>query len=88
MVGIVRILQGNNWCCGHFFIAGVDYEPTLVTDYFLPGHYLAVVVYIPIINDAEQEGEEKFTVELTAFDLSIILVNSVAEVVIEDDDGI
>ena len=34
-----------------------------------------------------QEGEERFTLELTAFDLSIVLVNSVVEVVIADDDG-
>ena len=34
-----------------------------------------------------QEGEERFTLELTAFDLSIVLVTSVVEVVIADDDG-
>ena len=45
-------------------------------------------MYIRILNDNVSEGEERFTVELTAFDLSIILVNSVAEVVIDDDDGI
>ena len=33
------------------------------------------------------EGEESFTVELFAFDISLVLVNSVAEIVIKDDDG-
>ena len=44
-------------------------------------------VPINIFNDDVQEGEELFTVELTAFDLSIILVNSVTKVVIQDNDG-
>ena len=44
-------------------------------------------VPINIFNDAAQEEEERFTVELTAFDHSIILVNNVAEVVIQDNDG-
>ena len=46
-----------------------------------------IIIYIYIINDNVQEGEERFTLELTAFDLSIVLVNSVVEVVIADDDG-
>ena len=57
------------------------------TVYFRPYQDPAAVVYIRILNDNVSEGEERFTVELTAFDLSIILVNSVAEVVIDDDDG-
>ena len=42
---------------------------------------------INILDDSVQEEEEVFTVELTAFDLSIILVNSITQVVIIDDDG-
>ena len=34
-----------------------------------------------------QEEEEVFTVELTTFDLSIVLVNSITQVVIIDNDG-
>ena len=44
-------------------------------------------VHVTILDDTLPEGEERFTVELTAFDLSIILVESVAEVVIMDDDS-
>ena len=33
------------------------------------------------------EEEEVFTVELTAFDLSVVLVNSITQVVIIDNDG-
>ena len=43
-------------------------------------------VHITILDDTLPEGEERFTLELTAFDLSIILVESVAAVVIVDDD--
>ena len=59
----------------------------LTTIHFRPDRSPDVVVQINILDDELQEGEEHFTVELTAFDLSIILVNDVAEVVIEDDDG-
>ena len=45
-----------------------------------------MVVKIDILDDVLAEGEERFSVELTAFDLSIILVDSVAEIFIEDDD--
>ena len=45
-----------------------------------------MAVKIDILDDVLAEGEERFSVELTAFDISIILVNSVAEIVIEDDD--
>ena len=48
---------------------------------------MAVVVQVKILDDALQEEEERFTVELTAFDLSVVLVNSITEVVIEDDDN-
>ena len=67
-------------------VAGEDFEYVLTTVYFRPLHDV-VTIYISILNDSVQEGKEQFTVELSAFDLSIILVNSVAEVVIEDDDG-
>ena len=48
---------------------------------------MALKVQVKILDDALREEEEKFTVELTAFDLSVVLVNSITEVVIEDDDG-
>ena len=44
------------------------------------------MVRVNIVDDALTEGEERFSVELSAFDISIVLVNSVAEVVIEDND--
>ena len=48
---------------------------------------MAVVVQVEILDDALREEEERFTLELTAFHLSVVLVNSITEVVIEDDDG-
>ena len=45
------------------------------------------MVRINILDDDLPEGEESFTVELFAFDISLVLVNSVAEIVIKDDDG-
>ena len=42
---------------------------------------------ISILDDSVQEEEEAFTVELTAFDLSVVLVNSITQVVIIDNDG-
>ena len=67
--------------------AGADYGRVLTTVHFRPNHLPVAVVYIYIVDDQLQEGQERFTVELTAFDLSIILVNNIAEVVIEDDDS-
>ena len=45
-----------------------------------------MVVQIIILDDKLHEGEERLTVELTAFDLSTVLVNSITEIVIQDDD--
>lgn len=59
----------------------------LTTLHFQPDHSATAVVKIDILDDVLAEGEEKFSVELTAFDLSIILVDSVTEIVIEDDDN-
>lgn len=47
---------------------------------------MVVVLQVIILEDILREGEERFTVELTAFDVSVVLVNSIAEVVIRDDD--
>ena len=44
------------------------------------------MVHINILDDKLHEGEERLTIELTAFDLSIVLVNSITEIVIQDDD--
>ena len=70
----------------HLYTAGEDYEHILRNIYIRPDHVPTATVYIPIINDAVQEGDEFFTVELTAFDFSIVLVNNVVEVFIEDDE--
>ena len=73
---------------GFFFayIAGTDYGHVLTTLHFRPDHSVATVVQVQILEDVLQEGEERFTVELTAFDLSVVLVNSITEVVMDDDD--
>ena len=68
------------------FPAGRDFQRTLTTLYFRPDRPPVVAVRINIRDDSVQEGEEVFTVELTAFDLSIVLVNSITQVVIIDDD--
>ena len=67
--------------------AGRDFQRTLTILHFRPDRSPVVVVRINILDDSVQEGVEVFTVELTAFDLSIILVNSITQVVISDDDG-
>ena len=68
------------------YIAGADYGRVLTTLHFRPDHSVAAVVQVKILDDVLREGEERFTVELTAFDLSVVLVNSITEVVIDDDD--
>ena len=70
----------------HLYTAGEDYEHVLSNVYIRPDHPPVAVVYISIFNDNVQEGDERFSLELTAFDLSIVLVNNVVEVLIEDDD--
>ena len=75
------------WNIFHLYAAGEDYENVLRNVYIRPDHVPIVTVYIPILNDNVQEGNELFTLELTAYDLSIVLVNDVIEVLIEDDDG-
>ena len=67
--------------------AGRDFQYMLTTLHFRPNRSPLVVVRINILDDSVQEEEEAFTVELTAFDLSIVLVNSIAQVVIIDNDG-
>ena len=42
---------------------------------------------IAILNDLLPESDEHFVVELTTFDLSVILVNKVAEIWIIDDES-
>ena len=69
----------------HFPAAG-DYQRVLTTLHFRPDRSPVVVVQIIILDDKLHEGEERLTVELTVFDLSIVLVNSITEIVIQDDD--
>ena len=68
------------------YIAGADYGHVLTTLHFRPNHSVSTVVQVKILDDVLQEGEEKFTVELTAFDLSVVLVTSITEIFIDDDD--
>ena len=58
----------------------------LTTHYFRPGHDPVVVIQINIIDDSIQEGDEYFSVELTAYDISTVLRNSIVEVLILDDE--
>ena len=69
------------------YTAAEDYGRILTTTYFRPNHFVALMVQVKILDDVLREEEERFTVELTAFDLSVVLVNSITEVVIEDNDG-
>ena len=57
----------------------------LTTYYLLPGQDPVVVIQITIIDDSIQEGDEQFSVELRDYDISTILINPIAEVVIVDD---
>ena len=76
------------WCKNilHLYTAGEDYEHILRNVYIRPDYIPIAKVYIPILSDDVQEGDELFTLEVTAFDFSIVLVNNVVEVLIEDDD--
>ena len=66
---------------------GQDYRNVLATVYFRPDHPPYAVVQIDILDDSLSEGNEQFTVQLKSYDLSIILVNDIAEIVIVDNDG-
>ena len=65
---------------------GIDYEGILTTLYILPGEPPHEVIEIPIFDDSLPEGDKQFTVELKAYDVSIVLVNAVTKVVITDDE--
>ena len=69
-------------CSICYILAGKDYQNVLSTVYFCPSHSNVLVVRI-IIDDDLQEGEEQFMVELSAFDVSVVLVNSVRSFTIE-----
>ena len=68
------------------YAAGADYQRLLTTRYFRPGQEPIVVIQINIIDDSLQEGDERFTVEIQTFDISIILVNAITEIIIEDNE--
>ena len=74
-----------DWCFSSS--AGEDYTDVLATVYFRPDHTPSAVIRVSITDDSLREGVERFTVQLKNFDVSIVLANSVAEIVIEDDDG-
>ena len=59
----------------------------LATVYFRPDHPPYVVVQIDILDDSLSEENEQLTIQLKSYDLSVILVNDIAEIVIIDNDG-
>ena len=59
----------------------------LATVYFRPDYPPYVVVQIDILDDSLSEENEQFTIQLKSYDLSIILVNDITEIVIIDNDG-
>ena len=59
----------------------------LATVYFRPDHPPYVVVQIDIFDDSLSEENEQFTIQLKSYDLSVILVNDITEIVIIDNDG-
>jgi hypothetical protein len=77
----LRITSGDGTA-----VAGEDYQDVLATVYFRPDHTPSAVVRVGITDDSLSEGEERFTVQLKSYDLSIVLANTVTEIVIEDDD--
>ena len=64
----------------------MDYGSVLSTVYFRPNRNPLVMVRVNITDDSLPEGDEAFTLELTAFDVSVVIVNGVTEVVIGDDE--
>ena len=56
------------------------------TVYFRPGENPVSVLQISIIDDGLKEDNEEFALELTSFDLPVVLVNSVLKVVLSDND--
>ena len=81
------IWTGNSNHSSLLLSAGEDYQDVLATVYFRPDDTPSALVRISIIDDSLSEGEERFTLQLKCFDVSIVLTNSVAEILIEDDDG-
>ena len=79
------IQTGNGYCISS--PAGEDYQDVLATVYFRPDHTPSAVIQVSITDDSLNEKEERFTVQLKSYDLSIVLANTVTEIVIEDDDG-
>ena len=68
--------------------AGEDYQRIVETIQLRPERSLPhMEIPITIFNDSLSEGNEHFTVELTSYDLAIILVERIVEVVIIDDDS-
>ena len=58
----------------------------LSTVYFRPGENPVSVFQISIIDDELKEDNEEFALELTSFDLPVVLVNSVLKLVLSDND--
>ena len=56
------------------------------TVYFRPGETPMLVLPVNIIDDGSIEGDEYFTLQLQSFDLSIVLVNSIVKILVEDNE--
>ena len=68
--------------------AGENYQYIVETIQFRPECSLPhIEIPIDIFNDALSEGNEQLTIELTSYELSIILVEKIVEVVITDNDS-
>ena len=57
------------------------------TVYLRPGGNPLSVLRIAIIDDETSEEDEHFTLELKSFDLPVVLVNDLLEVVVKDNDN-
>ena len=57
------------------------------TVYLRPGGNPLSVLRIAIIDDETSEEDKHFTLELKSFDLPIVLVNNLLEVVVKDNDN-
>ena len=68
-------------------LEGGDYNQLITTIYFRPDGPSYAEVRIAILNDLLPESDEHFVVELSTFDISVILVNKVAEIWIIDDES-
>ena len=80
----IMLLCGVLSPCMH--AAGEDFESVVKTVYLRPGQYPRAEIEVYIHDDSSVEGEERFTVEMKSYDLSVIVFNPKIEIVIVDND--